>query len=370
MQILWFNWRCWHNPQAGGAETHVKEIATRWVKLGHDVTLFCGKYEGCRERERLDGIEVIRKGSPYTVYLYAANEYLRHLKKRTYDLIIDDINGVPFFTPLYVRRPKIAILHHLVGDIFFKEISFEKAILGYAAERSVPLVYHDTPFATVSNSTKEELMRLGIAKSRIRVVHNGIDHNLFKPNPLNKSPYPHVIYFGRIKQYKNIDHVLKAFTILVNRLRNEERKRIKLTIAGRGEYEELRKLARGLGISDNTEFVEETSDSEKVSLLQNARLYVTASMREGWGLTAMEAMACGTPVVGYNVPGLRDSVVDGKTGFLVRYGDIQRLADAMSRVLYATTLENRFSKNAHEWALNFTWDRTAEEFLEFVEACL
>lgn len=80
---------------AGGAEVNLHEIAKRWVKWGHQVTVFCAKHPGCEEHEEIDGIEIMRKGGPYTVYLHAAKQYLRRLKKRNYDVVIDDINGVP-----------------------------------------------------------------------------------------------------------------------------------------------------------------------------------------------------------------------------------------------------------------------------------
>ncbi|MCJ7424440.1 glycosyltransferase family 4 protein [Candidatus Bathyarchaeota archaeon] len=366
MHVLWFNWRCWFNPQAGGAEVHVREVAKRWVKLGHRVTLFCGKYDGCIDHEESDGVEIIRKGHPYTVYLWAAKQYLRSLKKREYDVVIDDINGVPFFTPLYVEKPKIALVHHLVKDIFFKELSWDKAIVGYTAEKMIPFIYHNIPFVTVSESTKRDLVQSGIPEANIRIIHNGIDQQFLKPKPEFKSPYPHLVYVGRIKRYKNLDQLLKVLNIVVNLLQKEARNRIRLTIAGRGDCSSLKKLAGRLGIDDHVEFLGEISDQEKVGLLQSAQIYVTTSIREGWGLTAMEAMACGTPVVGYNVPGLRDSVINGKTGLLVPYGNVEQLANAIITVLSNQLLEKELSQDARRWATKFDWDDTAKEFIKLL----
>jgi glycosyltransferase involved in cell wall biosynthesis len=367
VRVLWFNWRCWVNPQAGGAEVHVKEVSKRWVEMGHEVTLFCAKYEGCKEREELDGVEIIRRGYPYTVYLFAVEEYLRSLRKKTYDMVIDDINGVPFFTPLYIKKPKVAIMHHLVRDIFFRELALGKALLGYTAEQMIPSVYRNTPFAAVSESTKEDLIRFGIPRTSIRVVHNGIDQELFKPNPCLRSSYPHVVYLGRIKRYKNLDQLLIAFSRVVDRFKKEEKKNIKLTIAGRGDYAELKNIAERLDIVSNVDFQGEISDQEKVKLLQSAWVYVTTSTREGWGLTAVEAMACGTPVIGYDVPGLRDSIIDCETGFLIPYGNVERLAELVSMVLYDDMLKKRLSENAHKWSMNFNWGKTAKELIDFIE---
>jgi glycosyltransferase involved in cell wall biosynthesis len=370
MRVLWFNWRCWLNPQAGGAEVHVREVARRWVGWGHEVTLFCGKYEGCKEHEELDGVDIIRRGYRYTVYLCAAEEYLRVLKKRGYDAVIDDINGVPFFTPLYIKEPKVAIMHHLVKDIFFKELPWDKAVLGYSAERMIPLVYYSTPFVAVSKSTKEDLMRLGIAERSIRVIHNGIDHELFKVNEDPKSSHPHVVYVGRIKRYKNLDQLLRASSIVANTLRKDGIEGFKLTIAGRGNHEDLRGLAEKLGIANVVDFLGEVDDEEKVRLLQGAWVFVTASMREGWGLTTAEAMASGTPVVGYDVPGLSDSVIDGKTGFLVPYGNVEEMAEKLVQVIRDERLKKELSQNAFEWSTNFDWTRTAEELVDFIESIM
>ena len=367
LRILWFNWRCWLNPQAGGAEVHVKEIAKRWVKLGHEITLFCGKYHGCKEHEELEGVEVIRKGYQYSVYLFAAKEYIFSLRKRNYSIVIDDINGVPFFTPLYVREHKIAIMHHLVKDIFFKELPFDKAILGYAAERIIPLVYRNIPFLAVSDSTKQDLAHFGIPQRGIKIVHNGIDHEVFTPELRRKSSYPHVVYVGRIKRYKNLDHLIIAFSLLVNRLKTEGRSN-KLTIAGKGDYIELKGLAKRLGVESQVDFLGEISDEEKVRLLQSAWVFVTTSTREGWGLTTVEAMACGTPVIAYNVPGLTDSSLNGKTGFLVPYGKTDEMTECLAQVLCDELLRKELSMNATNWARQFNWDKTAKESMDFLKS--
>lgn len=364
MRILWFNWRCWLHPWAGGAEAHVREVAKRWVKWGHEVTLFCGKYRGCKEHDELDGVEVIRKGGPYIVYLCAAKEYLRSLRKRNYDVIIDDINGVPFSTPLYVKKPKVAIMHHLVKDIFFMELPWYTAVLGYTAETMIRLIYRDTRFIAVSESTKEDLVKSGIPKENVSVIYNGVDHEVYKPNPHSKSPYPHVVYIGRIKQYKNLVHLLRAMKILVNAKQLND---VKLTIAGRGDFEELKKAVAELGISRYVEILGEVNDNEKVELFNRAWVYVTTSSREGWGLTVIEANACGTPAVAYNVPGLRDSI-NGETGLLVApYGNVEALAKAIMKALTDNELREKLSRNAVEWAKQFSWDGSARELMKALE---
>ena len=347
---------------------HLREVARRWVEWGHEVTLFCGKYKGCKESEVMDGVETIRRGDPYTVYLHATKQYLWNLRKRDYDFIIDDVNGVPFFTPLYVQRPKVAIMHHLVQDIFFKELPWHKAIVGCATERMIPLIYQNTPFIAVSDSTKKDLIEFGIQKEDITVIYNGINHEIYRVNPRSKSLRPYVIYLGRIKRYKNLDHLLKAMKIVIEQL---QRSQINmdpiLTIAGRGGYEELKELTNRLGITEYVQLLGEISEAEKVTLLQDAIVYITASMREGWGLGVTEAAACGTPAIAYEVPGLRDTIINDETGLLTPYGNIESLAEAVLKVLTDKTLRAKLSRNAFKWANNFSWEETAKETLKVIK---
>lgn len=367
LKILVMNWRDITHPQAGGAEVHIHEIAKRWVKWGHEVTLLCRKYKGCKEDDEIDGVEIIRRGGPYTVYLHAIKEYMWNLRKRNYDIVIDDINGVPFFTPIYVRKPKIAIIHHLIKDIFFKELPRHKAVLGYTAEKTIPLIYHNIPFIAVSESTMEDLVKYGIPEENVNVIYNGIDQGVYKPNPHSKSPHPHIVYLGRIKKYKNIVHLLKAMKLIVDSTKLDD---VKLTIAGRGDYQELERTVENLGLGGYVKLLGEVSNSKKIELYNNAWIFVSSSSREGWGLTVIEANACGTPAVVANVPGLKDVVVDGETGLLTPFGDVDALAKAVVRVLTKDELRKRLSRGAVDWVRQFTWDRCSRELMNILEAVI
>lgn len=373
MKILVFNWRDITHPSAGGAEVYIHEVAKRWVDWGHEVTLLCGKYERCKDCNEIDGIEVIRRGGPYTVYLQAMREYLLNLRNRNYHVIIDSINGVPFFTPLYVREPKVAIVYHLVKNIFFVELPWHKAIVGYTAEKTIPLVYRNIPFITISESTKKDLINFKIPEENVTIIRIGMNHKLYKPNVSGKSPYPHVVYVGRIKQYKNVDHLIEAMKMVVNEFEKRSEPMsgspdsVKLTIAGKGGYGELRALANKLGLSKHQEFLGQISETEKVRLLQGAWVYVTASRREGWGIAAMEANACGTPAIAYDVLGIRDSVMNGETGFLVPYGNIKKLAELIIKILTNDGLRKRLSENAHKWSMNFNWDKAANKLMKVIK---
>ena len=355
MKILIFNWRDITHPWAGGAETNIHELAKRWVAMGNQVTLFCSAYPGCKPEETIDGIRILRRGTRFTVYLHAFWNYLTRLRKEKYDVVIDDINGVPFFTPLYVRKPKISIIHHLVKGIFFKELKFPLSWLAYAAEQFVmPILYRKGRIITVSESSKEEIQKLGL--KNITVIHNGIDSVCSNSGVKTKNPT--ICYVGRTKKYKHLDILLKLFKEI--NLPDSS-----LYIAGDGDsLPNLKELANKLGLN-NVEFFGHVSDDAKAKLLQSSWVFVTPSEKEGWGITVVEANACGTPVVAFNVPGLRDSVVDCKTGFLV--DNERELKEKVLTLLNDANLRDQMSSAAFEWSKNFSWDKSAAKFIEEIK---
>jgi glycosyltransferase involved in cell wall biosynthesis len=353
MNILIFNWRCWKHPWAGGAENYLHEISKRLVRDGHMVTWFVSSGEGLKEREVLDGIAIIRKGGRFSVYIHAFITYIMELRSGDFDVIVDDINGVPFFTPLFVRKRKIAIIHHLVKGIFFKELPFYSAVLGWLSERMIPIVYKRTKFVTVSESSKRELEEFGIAD--IEVVYNGVD--MVQSGNSDKNLRPAIIFLGRLKRYKRIDLLIKAYKIVSERVPETE-----LWIVGDGDHrKELEQLAGEMKIkADFSGYVDEAT---KAKLLREAWVFVITSEKEGWGVTVIEANACGTPCIAYDVPGLRDSIIDEETGILVRAdGDVEDLAEAIIMVLEDDELRETLSKNALEYAKRFSWDISAEMF--------
>jgi glycosyltransferase involved in cell wall biosynthesis len=362
-KILIFNWRDITHPWAGGAELHIHELAKRWVKHGHTVSLFCARYEGAKSFEELDGIEIIRKGGKFSVYLAAVWAYMTQLRKREYDLIVDDINGIPWFTPVFTRKPKVAIMHHLVKGIFFKELPLLLALIGYSIEACLPFVYRKTPFITVSESSKQELVTVGIPEKHITIVNNGIDHRLYKPNEYSKSPFPHILYLGRLRDYKRLDLLVKAMPSIINEIPD-----VKLSIVGTGEAEDnLKTLTTDLRLADSITFYGYADEEEKVEFLQNAWLFVSPSEKEGWGLTVIEANACGTPAVAFDVPGLQDSIKDGQTGLLVADGESDALAVTIVKLLKDDTLRAELGMAALNYAQQFNWDKTAEEFMAVLE---
>jgi len=360
MNILIINWQDWKNPYAGGAEVYLYEIFSRLIKKGHKVLLLCSRGTGQKRYETLDGFEIIRVGRRVNFNFYVPFALRAILKNRKIDLIIDDQNKIPFYTPVFTKKKNLIMIMHLFRETIYRETNFLFASYVYITESLIPLLYPRSYFIAISQSTADDLKKMGI-KQKISVVYSGIPelkniYNIKREKNL-------VLYVGRIKRYKSIDHLLKA----VNMIKNDIP--VKLAIVGDGDArEELKNLARELNLE--VDFRGFVSEEEKYKMYQKARLIVQPSIKEGWGLTAIEAQACGTPVICANSPGLRETLIDGKTGYLYDYGNITELAKRIKDMLSDDTKWLEFSNSAIEWARNFSWDYSAEKMEKIImEVC-
>jgi glycosyltransferase involved in cell wall biosynthesis len=363
MNILVVNWQDITNPLSGGAEVHFHEIFSRIVRGGHRVTLCCSTYRGAAPRETIGGIEILRFGSRQVFNFVFPFTYLTRLRGSDYDVVVEDLNKVPFFSPLYVRRPLAGIAHHLFGKSVFRETGLFSAAYVYVMERCALALYRSRiPFMVVSRSTEKEFLANGFSAGRLAVIHNCVDHQTYNAGDGEKSAGPLAVYFGRLKKYKSVDHFLRALPAVLAAF-----PALKAVVAGDGDdLGRLRGMARGLGIQDAVEFTGYLTVEQKVDLLRRAWFTVTTSLKEGWGLTVIEANACGAPSVAADVPGLRDAVREGETGLLYPYGDIGALSARMLRILEDGALRRRLGEGALRWAATFDWDEAAEKTLAFL----
>ncbi|MCE7935801.1 MAG: glycosyltransferase family 1 protein [Chlorobi bacterium CHB2] len=360
MNILVINWQDWTNPLSGGAEVHLYETFRRVVAMGHSVTLFCCAYPNAAPEETIDGIRIIRRGGRNVFNFVVPFHYLFKLRKLNFDVVVDDVNKIPFYTPLYVRRPLVGISHHFFGKSIFAEAGPVFGSYVYVAEKLVDLFYRKVPFLVVSQSTLDEFVGRGFRREHFRLAMNAIDHQQLKPTGIPKSPHPTIGYFGRLKKYKCVDHVVRAFAKVRQQIPNAE-----LVIIGRGDFQpELEALAQQLGVADATRFTGFVTEQEKLRLLQELWVVVNPSQKEGWGIVNVEANACGTPAVAANTPGLRDSVRDGITGLLYPWADIDAMAERIAEVLNNPELRQELRTNALAFAQSLTWEKTAEATIE------
>ncbi|MDL1892251.1 glycosyltransferase family 4 protein [Sphingobacteriales bacterium CHB3] len=359
MNILVVNWQDIKNPQAGGAEVHLHEVFERIVKMGHSVTLACSAFPGALAEENLNGINIIRRGGRFLFNFRFVFEYLTRFRKERYDIIVDDMNKIPFFTPLFAREPVYGITHHLFGKSVFLETNVLLASYVYWMERAAVALYKKRriPFIVGSPSTERELKEAGFASDDVSLIHYGVDHSTHNLKGAVKSATPLIGYFGRLKKYKSVDHFLQALPAVLNQVPN-----LNVVVVGEGDDKpRLKAMAKQLGLSEAVEFTGFVSEEKKITLLQQMWFKVTTSSKEGWGLTVIEANACGTPVVASNVEGLRDAVRDGETGLLYEFGNLADLSSKMLQLLTNEALRKRLAENAVEWSKKFDWDRAAEE---------
>ncbi len=363
MKILALNWNDLQNPLGGGAEVHLEELLRRLVSYGHDVTLFCSGYENCPPEETIEGVRIIRRGNRYNFNLIAPSHLKKLVKEEKFDILVEDINKIPFYTPWYLDLKTLVVIPHLFATTVFHETNFILATYIYLAEKPLVSVYKGKHYNVISESTAEDMYSRGVPKKDVSIIHCGINRELYAHDAsVKKYDYPSVLYLGRIKKYKSVQHLIEAFKIVKEKLPDA-----KLTIVGDGDYvAELKKLTESIGLQDSVLFTGYVSSEEKVERLRKSHVAVLPSLKEGWGLTNIEANSVGTTVVAANSPGLRDSVKDDETGFLYEYGNIEELVEKLMIILTDSAKRIELEKNGLLWAEKFNWDSAAKKFEELV----
>ncbi|MDT8436413.1 MAG: glycosyltransferase family 4 protein [Gemmatimonadota bacterium] len=359
MRVLVVNWQDRENPHAGGAEIHLHEIFGRLRRRGHEVTLLCSGWEGAPARAEVGGLDVVRAGRRYTFPLHARRAFRERLAGgRGFDLIVEDVNKVPLFTPVWSALPVVLLVPHLFGATAFRQERAPVAAAVWLSERLMPAAYRTAPVLAISAGTADDLVARGFRRERITVSRPGIDHRFYRPDPaVGRFAEPTLVYAGRLQRYKNLDVVLRALSALAARGR-----RVRLVAVGRGgDGPRLAALAGRLGIRDFVDFPGYVSEEEKLHLLRRAWGSVYPSPKEGWGIGNVEAAACGTPALAADAPGLRESVADGRSGFLLPVRDAAAWAEKIERLCVDPVLRRRLSEGAIAHAARFTWEKTTDE---------
>jgi glycosyltransferase involved in cell wall biosynthesis len=357
MNILVINWQDWKNPYAGGAEIYLCEIFSRLIKKGHNIILLCSRTPHQGRHEKLDGFEIYRIGKRSNFNFFVPSALRAIVRHKKIDIIIDDLNKIPFYSSLFTRKKVMPVLMHLFRTAIYRETNFLFASYVFLAEKFIPYFYPCSDFVAISHSTAEDLKAIGV-KNKIFVVQSGIP--TIPPDIREKRQSNLIAYVGRVKRYKSIDHFVKAVAVL------KQREDVEAVIVGDGDARnDLINLARRLNVA--VQFTGFVSEEEKYRMYHRARVVVQPSIKEGWGLTAIEAQSCGTPVVCANSPGLREVVQDGKTGFLYDYGSIDGLVQKILVLLDNEKRWKQFSSSARTWASEFSWDRAADTLEQILE---
>lgn len=352
LHILILTDREWTHPQGGGTGTHLQEQVKHWLRWGHRVTVVAGGHTGALPDEHDGNLTIRRIGSRTTVFPRAIMRGRSSLEPKA-DVVFEVINGITFLTPVWMDIPRVGMIHHIHREHYVREMGRPGVVAATALETlPLRLLYRDTTFMTVSESTATEIAGLGVPRANIHIAHNGVDPGVLVPG--EESPTPSIVYLGRIKRYKRIEYLVEAVARIPG---------VTLEIAGDGDHlPDIEREIAARGVADRVRIHGFVSEEEKSALLRSAWLNVTASSVEGWSIVAMEAAACGTPTVAMRVGGLREAVVDGTTGLLA--DSKEGLIDAIAGLLRDGERRSAMAAAARERSFDFSWERTAAKTLE------
>ncbi len=356
MRAIFLAWRDLAHPRSGGAEVLAQGLAQRLALAGHDVVFFSARVTGQPDDEVIDGVRHVRRGGRYGVYR-AAYDWLQR-ERPPYDLLIDHINTIPFFTPLYERERAVALVPQLARDVWWYEAPRALAGLGVVSERLYHSLYRTTPAITISESSKRDLREFGW-RGAIEVISMPISapaDGIASGSP--KSRAPALAFVGRLTPSKRVEHAIAAFSVVRSRQPDAE-----LWIIGRAEDQSYQQ--RLVEIADKVggvRFLGRVTEAERQQRMAAAHMLILTSVREGWGLVVTEANSAGTPAAGYDVPGLRDSIKPGQ-GILTRAGDPAALGAAVADALEDPTALAAMSERARVDAAHHDWDTTYADFV-------
>jgi len=360
--LLAINFRDPAHPEAGGAELHLENVLLDAVRRGWRVTWLAAGFPGGASESEHRGMRVVRRGSWWDFNLRVP-ALLKHefAGAQRPDLILEDINKVPCFAPWFTDVPVAVIVPHLFGTTVFREANPVIASYVLAMESQIPRAYRRCRFVAISESTRDDLVARGIASAQVSVVHCGIDHERYRADPaVAKASRPTLTFVGRLRRYKGLDWVLRALPAVRAKVPG-----VRLEIIGDGPHgEALRRDVQKSGLGGVVEFLGFLPADEKVQRMRASWAVLQPSPKEGWGLTVVEASACGTAVIATDAPGLRDSVRRDETGLLVPFGDDGSLANAMTRVLTDTALRERLAQGGLAWAARFRWDECGRRSID------
>lgn len=355
MQILILSWRDIKHPYGGGAELLSHEMAKRWVAWGNEVTHFSASFPGAKSREEIDGVRYLREGDWYNVHILAAvNIILGKLKK--FDVVVDEVHGIPFFTKLYISKPVVCLACEVARDVWDQMYPFPLNKIGRLLEQVYFLIYKNIPFLTISPSAKEELMQSGIPDKNITVLPMGFSYTLPRSIPAKEKDLT-LIFLGRLVKTKGVEDAIQAFSKVT-----KEFPTAKMWIVGKGERDYTRTLhniVKSLKLQSKVDFKGFVRDVEKFKLLARAHLILVPSTHEGWGLIVSEANIVGTPAIVYNVHGLRDVTKNGINGIVVKENDAENLAQESVKLLRNKSRYQQIVASAKKYASAMNWDSTA-----------
>lgn len=364
MKILWMTWKDLEHPQAGGAERINEEVAKRMVRDGHEVILLTSNFPGGEPQKLINGYKVIRRGNRYTVYFHAYRFYKKNLVGWA-DLVIDEMNTIPFFCKFYVRERNILLAYQLCREIWFYQMRFPLSVIGYVLEPIYLWLLRDRFVITESESTKQDMLRYGFSSDLISVVPIGIAAQPLEDlSSEKKYSHPTVLSFGAVRAMKRTLDQIEAFEIAKEYVPD-----LQLKIAGGvadGYGEKLLCRIAASKYKQDIEYLGGVDEAKKAELMRRSHFILVTSVKEGWGLIVTEANGLGTPAVVYNVDGLRDSVRDLETGLISKENSPKGLAMMLVGGLQETGRYEEMRQRAWRWSRELTLENCYLEFMRKV----
>lgn len=360
MRILWLTWKDLTHPQAGGAEVVNEELARRMVAEGHEVLFVVGSYAGAKPEEaHEDGYRIVRLGNRVSVYVRAWQYYRAHLTGWA-DLVIDEVNTVPFFAKFYVREPNILFVHQLCREIWFYELPKLFGVIGYVLEPIYLRMLSDRRVVTVSESTKRDLSRYGFDEGRVQIISEGIAQiPAVDLGKIEKYVQPTLLSLGAIRSMKRTMDQIEAFELAKASMPD-----LQLKVAGDATGPYGRRVLARIRASEfkrDIQYLGRVSEEQKLLLMQRCHLLMQTAAKEGWGLTITEAAAQGTPALAYNADGLRDSIQSGVTGLIVPRRP-RALAEAVVSILGHPARYEQMRKAAWTGSKEVTFEKGYSAF--------
>jgi glycosyltransferase involved in cell wall biosynthesis len=350
--VLLVNWRDTRHPEGGGSERYVERMAEGLARRGYRVTVHCAAHANAPADEVVGGVRFRRRGGRLTVYLWA----LVAIARSRADVVVDVQNGLPFFSRVVTRVPVLVLVHHVHREQWRPVLGPVLGRIGWFVEsRLAPRLYRKCRYLTVSEMTRTELGRLGVAEARTTVVHNGLD-----PVPrtmAERDPEPTLVLVGRLVPHKQVEHAIDVVARLASRW-----PKLRLEIVGHGWWaENLLRHAVLRDVRDRVTLHGWVDEQDKHEIIARSWVHVCPSVKEGWGVAIMEAAAHGVPSVAYRAAGgVAESIVDGETGMLA--ADFDDFVRKVDRLLRNTSLRDAMGAAGRERTALFEWDRSVDAF--------
>lgn len=359
------NWKDMKNPYAGGAEVVNEQLAKRLVRDGHEVVFLVRGFGDAPKEEMVDGYKIIRLGDFHTVYWEAYKYYKKHLQGWA-DLVIEEVNTIPFFCNFYVKEKSVLYFNQLCREIWFYEMGSIKGFIGYIAEAMYLLLLGNRNVITISESSKKDLQRFGFRRDKIKIIGMGLEIEPLKELEnceIIKYSVPTMLSLGSLRPMKRTDQIILAFECAKKNIPD-----LQLIVAGdpAGNMKVLHMIETS-PYKDSIQFLGRVSKEKKIELMQKSHLITVTSVKEGWGLIVTEANSQGTPAVVYDIDGLRDSVKNNETGIIATRNTPQGLSKAIISLLSDSEKYARMRTNAWQWSREITFDESYRQFINTLD---